>query len=96
MRSSDLFGPIRTYEALSRTLNDLIDGWCERRCLAGLRCLLPAWPGGSGSLLETMGELRQALLAVELLPAADVSDAERERVADCRRYVEHVIDGRLR
>jgi hypothetical protein len=28
-----------------KTLDGLIDGWCERRALRPLACLLPAYPG---------------------------------------------------
>ncbi|AKU98331.1 hypothetical protein AKJ09_04995 [Labilithrix luteola] len=43
-----------------------------------------------------MGELLRALRTIETLPTGSVTDEERERVGDCRRYLEHVIDGRLR
>lgn len=29
---------------LATLLTDLVDRWCDRRALAPLRCLLPAWP----------------------------------------------------
>jgi hypothetical protein len=90
MRSSELFGKVRTPDALGRLLDKLIDGWCERRSLAPLRLLLRAWPLCSG-LTDDWGDLLVALKAVELLSESSMDDADRDDVAEARRYVEHVV-----
>jgi hypothetical protein len=90
MRSSELFGKIRTPDALGRLLDKLIDGWCERRCLAPLRLLLPAWPLRN-SLTDDWGDLLVALKGIELLSESGIDDADRDDVAEARRYVEHVV-----
>jgi hypothetical protein len=90
MRSTDLFGSIRTPETLSRTLDRLIDGWCERRSLAPLRLVLPWWPLSS-PLTDAWGDLLTALKQVELLPDSDLTDTKRAEVGDARRFVERVV-----
>src|SRR5437899_7734079 len=44
VKSTALFGSIRTTERLGRVLEGLIDGWCAHRSVAPLRALLPVWP----------------------------------------------------
>ena len=93
MKSSELFGSIRTTESLGRVLEALIDGWCGRRSIAPLRVLLPFWPLHT-PLTDGWGDLLIALKKIELLPENDVTGDERERVGDARRLVEHVVHTR--
>ena len=93
MRSSELFGSVRTAESLGRVLDALIDGWCGRRSIAPLRVLLPFWPLHS-PLTDGWGDLLTALKKIELLPENEVTHEERERLVDARRFVEHVVYAR--
>jgi hypothetical protein len=59
-------------EEVCETVSGLIDGWCERRALAALRIVLPAWPplGLSDSWYELRDALRGARARGKLTFAA--------------------------
>jgi hypothetical protein len=90
MKSSELYGSIRSPAQLERAMDRLLEGWCERRCLAGLRLVLPAWPPCS-ALTDAWGELLTAVKQTELLEDGALSDDEHELLRDVRRYVERMV-----
>ena len=63
------------------SVNGLVDGWCERRCLGALREVLQAWPLSSG-LEDEWGELREALAGVREFAAQELNEREREAVEE--------------
>jgi hypothetical protein len=63
------------------SVNRLVDGWCERRCLDALREILRAWPLSSG-LTDEWGELRDALARVRAVAANELNERELEVVEE--------------
>jgi hypothetical protein len=90
MKSADLFGTVRTRVHLQRTLNGLVEGWCQRHCFEGLRLVLPVWPLVS-PLTDGWGELLRALRQVELLPGGTLTADEQQAVHDANRFIEQVV-----
>ena len=62
-----------------RIVADLVDGWCDRRCLRALRQILQAWPLASG-LTDELGELLAALERVRAFAKQDLTDDDLVRV----------------
>ena len=74
------------HSRLAEILDTLIEGWCSRRALAPLRCLLPSWPG---PLLHSdqWHELWQALQNIRGLGPDALTLEERELHAEAMRLV---------
>lgn len=64
-----------TLEAIA----DLIDGWCERRCLRALREILHAWPTNSG-MTDDLAELYAAMERVRAFAKSELTDDELFRL----------------
>ncbi len=90
MKSADPFGAVRTRVHLQRTVDGLLERWCQRHCLDGLRLVLPVWPLVS-PLTDGWGELLSALRQVELLPGGTLTADEQQAVCDAKRFVEQVV-----
>jgi hypothetical protein len=93
VRSSELFGSVRTYDQLARVLNDLIDSWCQNRQLDALRLLLPVWPLQSGPLTDDWGQLVVALRAIE--NSGTLQPDERDSVHSAAEYVTRLLHSRI-
>jgi hypothetical protein len=81
-------------EQLFVELRDLIDAWCDRRCLGPLGILLPAYTSFNG-MTDGWGELLNALKALTLSQDTLLPE-ERKIVADMRQAAEDVLHARLR
>jgi hypothetical protein len=81
-------------EQLFVELRDLIDAWCDRRCLGPLSILLPAYTSFNG-MTDGWGELLNALKALTLSQDTLLPE-ERKIVADMRQAAEDVLHARLR
>ena len=92
MRSSELFGTVRTHQELQKVLDRLIDAWCQERKLDGLRLLLPVWPLHS-ALTDGWGDLMVALRAIE--NSADLKPEHRGLVHSAAEYVTGLVHARL-
>jgi hypothetical protein len=92
MKSSELFGRIRTHEQLTKTLDQLIDSWCQERHLDGLRLLLPVWPLHT-PLTDGWGDLMVALRAIENAPT--LKPDQRDAVHAAAEYVTGIVHTRL-
>jgi hypothetical protein len=66
---------ILTREEILHVVGEIIDAWCERRCLGALRSILRAYPLASGSP-EEWGALAEALREVARLSASELTAAE--------------------
>ena len=77
-------------ELLFATLQNLIEGWCARRCLRALRAILRGYPLTS-PLTDGWFELLTALQDVRAFARSELIDAERTTVEDCIRVVETVL-----
>ena len=62
-----------------RSVDDLIDGWCERRSLKPLRHILRAYPLASG-LTDEWEELRAALRHIRTSCRDDLEPQELDTV----------------
>lgn len=76
-------------EAFFADLRNLIDGWCERRCLQPLSIVLPAYSSFNG-MTDGWGELLKALQALAVLPDGLLPD-EHDTVTDLQRAAEGAI-----
>ncbi len=92
MRSSELFGTVRTHEELRKVLDHLVDSWCEERQLNALRLLLPVWPLHS-TLTDGLGDLMLALRTIE--NSVNLKPEHRDSVHAAAEYVTGLVHARL-
>jgi hypothetical protein len=78
---------------LFATLQRLVEGWCDRRCLRALRAILRGYPLTS-ALSDGWGDLLTALQDVRAFARSELTDAERTTVDDCIRLVETALHRR--
>jgi hypothetical protein len=90
MKSSELFGRIRTAEHVQREVSLLIDAWCDRRCLNALREILSGWPI-VGGLTDDWGRGLAALRGARAV-RDEITDAEADVLADAIRFVEDALE----
>lgn len=68
----------------NKVIADLVDRWCERRELAALAKLLPAWLGNNG-LTDGWANLKDAIRQIDamqdLLPADERDSLQKAYVA---------------
>jgi hypothetical protein len=70
----------------SELLVELIDGWCERRALAPLALLLPAYTSYNG-LTDGTAELYHAVNNLRGLGPGVLSDSELDRIAQLHSLI---------
>ena len=75
---------------LFRTLDGLVAGWCDRRCLRALRAILPGYPLTS-PLADGWAALFTALQDVRAFAGKDMTDEERRTVDECIRVVDKAV-----
>jgi len=78
-------------DGLFRLLDDLIDGWCERRALNPLRHILSVYPLSSG-LSDEWHKLDEALKDVRALSKDELGVEEKERLNRAVLLVQDVLD----
>ena len=78
---------------LFRTLDGLVAGWCDRRCLKALRAMLPGYPLTS-PLTDGWGALLTALQDVRASAGKEMTDEERRTVDECIRVVDQAVHRR--
>ena len=81
--SANLFG----------VLDELVDGWCERRALKILRLVLPAYPL-SGLLTDDWHQLYDALRDVRAMCKDELGNEEREKLNQAIVGIESLLDHR--
>jgi hypothetical protein len=75
----------------ARTIERLIDGWCEKRKLQPLRLILPVYPL-SGGLTEDWGDLHAALRQVRISCRDELDETEMDAVIELIHEVERVLE----
>jgi hypothetical protein len=78
---------------LQTIVDGLIDAWCERRALAPLRILLPAWPMPMG-LTDDWHTLRDALRHVRAMAKDVLTEDEKNSLNTAIALVDQAIFGR--
>jgi hypothetical protein len=73
-----------------REIDQLVNGWCDRRCLAALRCILRGWPLSS-PLTDAWGDLLDALEKVRAFAKDALTEDERARVEDAIHDVGRIV-----
>jgi hypothetical protein len=76
--------------AFHKTMQALIDGWCEKRNLQALRLVLPAYP--PGALTDDWGDLLIALKQVRISCRDDLELKEMETVIALIHQVERTLE----
>ena len=92
MRSSEIFGTVRTHGQVQKMLDHLVDSWCEQRQLGALRLLLPVWPLHS-TLTDGLGDLMLALRTIE--NSINLEPEHRDAVHAAAEYVTGLVHARL-
>ena len=77
------------------TLRQLIEAWCDRRCLRALLEILPGY-FAFNSLTDGWAELREALVRVRSQSRQELTDEELEKVRDLIAAADHVMIGHRR
>ena len=77
---------------LFKTLDTLIDGWCERRALRPLHFLLRAYPAGVAHTDQKF-ELLDALKDVKGLSREDLTPEELRLVTQAHDFLEARLRG---
>lgn len=78
---------------LFRTLQSLVEAWCDRRCLRALRAVLPGYPLAS-PFTDGWGELLKALQNVRAFERGELTEHERVVLDDCIRAVDRTLHRR--
>ena len=68
-------GSIKAPERLQEVMTELVNAWCDRRCLRALRHALQGWPLTSG-LTDDWGQLRDGLKDVRAFAKDELTSAE--------------------
>jgi len=69
---------------------ELVDSWCERRCLKALRWVLPGWPLTSG-LTDDWASLLDALRNVRAFARDELTEVEQGSVDELASAVERIV-----
>ena len=72
------------------SLRELIEKWCDRRCLSALQGILGAYLAFNG-LTDGWGELRVALQNVRALARTELTEDESARVDDLIRAADDAL-----
>jgi len=76
----------------TQTLDKLIDGWCERRALRPLQCLLRAYPGPLAHT-DQKHQLLEALRDVKGLCRSDLTEDELRTLIELINALEDSLHG---
>lgn len=82
--------PFADNEQLFNTIQILVEGWCDRRCLKALRAILRGYPLSS-PFTDGWGDLLAALQDVRAFAQSELTDAERTTVDACIRAVDAAL-----
>jgi hypothetical protein len=76
----------------TQTLDKLIDGWCERRAIRPLQCLLRAYPGPLAHT-DQKHQLLEALRDVKGLCRSDLTEDELRTLIELTNTLEDLLHG---
>ena len=79
--------------AIFKTLDQLVDQWCERRELAPLRYLLPSYPMAS-ALTDDWHQLYESLKAVRAFCRDHLSEEEQNQIGNVIVAIQHILENR--
>jgi hypothetical protein len=82
---------IETTADLDATIDALVDGWCERRCLRALGWILRAWPTTLAHT-DDWGDLRTALRNVLAFARSELTPAEIDAVEEAIAAIDIAVD----
>lgn len=68
-------------EQVIKQVGELVDAWCERRCINALRFILQGWPL-SNSLTDGWGDLLKAMENVRAFAAKELTEQDVQKLAD--------------
>lgn len=78
---------------LFNTIQGLVEGWCDRRCLKALRAVLRGYPLSS-PFTDGWGDLLIALQDVYAIARSELTDRECSEVEECIRAVTYAVHRR--
>ncbi len=82
--------PATDTDRLFGSIQKLVEGWCDRRCLKALRAILRGYPLSS-PFTDGWGDLLIALQDVRAFARSELTEAEHAAVDECIRAVERVL-----
>ena len=74
-----------------KTIDDLVDGWCERRVLCPLRYLLQSYPFANG-LTEDWHRLYESLKEVRAFCREELNDDERTQIGNVIVAIQQLLE----
>ena len=77
-------------DQLFDTIRQLINAWCDRRCLRALRAILSGYPMTT-PLNDGWGELLRSLLDVRAFARDELTQVERALIDRCIATIERVM-----
>lgn len=77
--------------AFGKTMDGLIDGWCERRKLRPLRIMLPRYPLSNG-LTDDWEELRAALRQIRASCRDELTSAEMDAIVTLIHQADRALE----
>lgn len=81
---------IEDNQQLFRSIQKLVEAWCDRRCLRALKNILPRYPLVS-PLGDGWGELLIALQNVRAFARDELTAEEFKELEDCTRAVDAAV-----
>ena len=72
------------------SLRDLIDAWCDRRCLKALLRVLPGYLGFNG-MNDGWDELRNALMQTRSFAREELTDEELTTLSDMIATIDRLL-----
>ena len=77
-------------QELFRTLQRLVEAWCDRRALQALRCILRGYPLAN-RLTDGWAELMTALKDVRSFARQEITPEEARLIDECVRMIEPIV-----
>ena len=74
-------------------LDELIDGWCDRRAVNALRLMLPGYHSANG-LADGCHQLYDALRDVRAMCKGELNNDDREKLNQAIVDIESILDNR--
>ena len=81
---------IKTPERLQQVMAELVNAWCDRRCLRALRHALQGWPMTSG-LTDDWAQFRDGLKDVRAFAKAELTEPEQKTVDSLIAGIDYLI-----
>ena len=80
----------QTADEILRSVKDLVNAWCDRRCLSALKFILQGYPLAS-PLTDGWADLLKALEDVQAFAGDEIIASERQITGELIRAVHRIV-----